>query len=324
MSSFFLFLLGGFQIERAGAAITAFESNKVRALLTYLAVERRAHTRSALAALLWPDHPEEMARTNLRHVLRQLRQSLPDPDPSTPLLLTTHQTIELNRGLDFTVDAGRFTQLLAACAGHQHPTLTACAECMERYRQAAELYRGDFLAGLSFYGSEPFEEWAVVQREFLHRQALELFFLLAAYYEEQGKHDQAQQYAHRQLALEPWREEAHRQLMRLLAYSGQRSAALAQFAQCRKILADELSVEPHAETVALYEQIRDGKLDKMTGRQDDKMTVSSRHPVILSSPHLVTLSPVQDWGRRQPPPISTVGRRKANSSSAGLAVSVVN
>jgi DNA-binding SARP family transcriptional activator len=43
--------------------------------------------------------------------------------------------------------------------------------------------------------------------------------------------------------------------MRLLARSGQRSAALRQYETCRHTLADELGVEPHEETTALYERI---------------------------------------------------------------------
>jgi len=38
------------------------------------------------------------------------------------------------------------------------------------------------------------------------------------------------------LTLEPWQEEAHRQLMTLLAHSGQHSTALAQYETCRRVL----------------------------------------------------------------------------------------
>lgn len=286
MAAFSLTLLGGFQVERDGLVVAAFESNKVRALLAYLAIEtERIHQRAQLATLLWPDHPDAMARSNLRHVLHQLRQTLAD-DPATPLLLTTYQTVELNPVFVLNTDVRHFTTLLATCARHSHSTLTDCPACMERYQQAARLYQGDFLAGLSFYGSEPFEEWAVIQRELLHQQALTVFFTLAAYHEAQGSYDQAQSCAQRQLALEPWREEAHRQLMRLLAYRGQRSAALAQYNQCRQLLADELGVEPSAETTALYEEIRSGKFDKVTNAD----------PISLSPPHPVTSAPLQDWG----------------------------
>ena len=43
-----------------------------------------------------------------------------------------------------------------------------------------------------------------------------------------GAWAQAQQYARRQLVLEPWREEAHRQLVRLLVRQGLRAAVIGQ------------------------------------------------------------------------------------------------
>ena len=64
--------------------------------------------------------------------------------------------------------------------------------------------------------------------------------------------------AQRHVELEPWSERAHRQWMRALAASGQRGAALAQYETCRQVLAEELGVEPGAETTALYERIRGG------------------------------------------------------------------
>ena len=77
-------------------------------------------------------------------------------------------------------------------------------------------------------------------------------------YEQRADYERALRHAWRQVELEPWREAAHRQVMRLLALSDQRVAALAQFETCRRLLADELGVEPEAETAALYEQIRGG------------------------------------------------------------------
>ncbi|CAN5778721.1 NB-ARC domain-containing protein [soil metagenome] len=295
MEALSIALFGGFAVAVQGEPISAFESNKVRALLAYLTVEARTagarpHQRSVLAGLLWPDYPEETARRNLRHVLRQLRQTLPEPTGSPPLLLTNYQTIQINPDYAYVLDVARFAQLLVAARRCLHRTLAACIDCRTRYAEAAQLYRGDFLAGLALYDSEPFDEWALLQREGLHRQAMELFFTLATYHEQQGHYEEAQQYARRQLELEPWREEAHRQLMRVLAHSDQRIAALAQFAQCRKILADELGVEPDAETVALYEEIRSGKLDKKTRRQGD--AVADRAIENLKSP----IQNLQDWG----------------------------
>ena len=91
----------------------------------------------------------------------------------------------------------------------------------------------------------------LARREGLHRQALQALFTLAEAHEQQGDLEAALPYARRQVELEPWHEPGQQQLMRLLALSGQRSAALAQYEACRKALADELQVEPSAETKRL-------------------------------------------------------------------------
>jgi predicted ATPase/Tfp pilus assembly protein PilF len=116
------------------------------------------------------------------------------------------------------------------------------------------------LAGFAVDDSLPFEEWLLVQREFIHQQGLRLFGLLAAAHEQQGRYDTAHDYARRQLALEPWYEAAHRQAMLALAHQGDRDRALAQFAACRDILWQELGVEPAPETAVLAQQIRDGDI----------------------------------------------------------------
>ncbi len=100
-----------------------------------------------------------------------------------------------------------------------------------------------------------FEEWVLLRREQHHRQALDTLHTLTTHYLEVGAYEQARYFAEKQLALEPWREEAHRQLMRTLALSGLRSAALAQYNTCRRILADELGIEPSAQTTTLYQRI---------------------------------------------------------------------
>ena len=124
-----------------------------------------------------------------------------------------------------------------------------------------ELYRGDLLEGFYVRQAPAFEEWVLAQRVRLRDLALDALHTLAVHHTRRGPagHAAAMAYTARLLALEPWREEAHRQLMLLLASSGQRGAALAQFEACRRVLAEELGVEPGAETVALYSRIRDGQ-----------------------------------------------------------------
>ncbi|MDQ1300428.1 MAG: hypothetical protein QG637_345 [Chloroflexota bacterium] len=66
--------------------------------------------------------------------------------------------------------------------------------------------------------------------------------------------------ARRWLALDPLREEAHRQVMRLHAWADQRNAALHQYRECVRILEQELGVAPLRETTELYEAIKGNRL----------------------------------------------------------------
>ena len=290
--------LGELQVARAGAVLTLFHTDKHRALLPYLALEPRVHTRAELAQFLWPGYSDESARSSLRQALHQLRQTLSDAAADRPWLLLTRQTVQLNPDAPIHVDVLTFRHLLATCASHAHAELTTCAPCLARLRQAVDLYRGDFLAGFSVADSPPFEEWRRVIQEQLHIQALDALTYLVTAAEAAGDDAQALHDARRLLTLEPWLEAVHCQVMRLLARRGERAEALAQYQRCRQVLAEEMGVEPAAETVALYEQIRAGKLGRETSRQGDKETRRQgdrRDEPLPLSPSPVSLSAVRDW-----------------------------
>lgn len=254
-------VLGHFQLEIDQAA-AKFATDSTRALLAYLAIEAGTHERAKLAALLWPEQPESIARQNLRQTLLFLKQALGNGSAVENLLEITAKTIQFHRDL-VNIDVYHFRQLWAACRAHEHGALVDCADCISRLQQAADLYQGEFLSGIFIKNSPPFEEWVLYLREQLHRQALEALHVLTNCLEAAADYGQMQHYAARQLRLEPWREEAHRQMMRALALSGQGTAALAQYATCQRVLAEELGVPPSTETTELYEQIKADTFDKM-------------------------------------------------------------
>jgi predicted ATPase/DNA-binding SARP family transcriptional activator len=252
-----LALLGSFEVTLDGHSVTTLESVKVRALLAYLAVEvGRSHTRAFLAELLWPDLPAATALTYLRHVLAKLKEAIPDSASSSPpFLLITRDTIALNPAGDYQLDILSFTALLESCATHPHRHPETCRSCARRHVAAVALYRGDFLDHFLLGDSAAFEEWAALKRERLCQQMLDALACLTTFYERRGAFQDAQRTAWRRGELDPWGDEAAQQLMRVLWLSGQRSAALAHYARYRRILHQELGVEPSAETTALYERI---------------------------------------------------------------------
>lgn len=235
MAHLSLSLLGPFKATLDGEPVTHWPSNKVRALLAYLAVEAdRPHPREVLAGLLWPDYPERSAHTNLSNALSHLRTLLRDRDQPAPCLLIERETVQFNPQADCWVDVRAFL----------HRQTCEVSENLTGLVEAVGLYRGSFLEGFSLRDSPPFEQWALVTRERLQRQAMEALTRLAALEEERGEYERALAYARRQLEIEPWQEGAHRDLMRLLALNNQRSAALAQYEACQRApLADFSSLE---------------------------------------------------------------------------------
>ena len=261
MSKLELSFLGLFSARLDGAPVTSFESNKVRALLAYLAVEsQRPHARETLAALLWPDWPDSAARSNLRYALADLRKVIHDQQAEPPFLVISRDALQFNAASDQRVDVADFIELASKSAAG----LSSEGE-IERLCRALELYRGEFLDGFAIPDAAPFEDRVRLKREQLHRLHLGVLGELASAYEQEGDIAQALVYAWRGVEFEPWQEVAQRQLMRLLALDGQRSAALAQYEACRRSLAEELGVEPSDETTRLYESIRDGTLEAQAG-----------------------------------------------------------
>ncbi|MEW6241717.1 MAG: BTAD domain-containing putative transcriptional regulator, partial [Chloroflexota bacterium] len=237
--------LGGLQIKRADQTLDGFISNKVPALLAYLAVTRRAHSRDKLAALLWGEMSDADAKNNLRQALANLKKYFEDE------LTITRDTIEFTG--DAFVDSLEFdsTLRLASSLDPERGATTLTS--------SLALYRGDFLEGFHVRDAPEFEDWMLTERARLRELALQALHHLAEIQMSRADYPAALEATSRLLAFDPWREEAHRQRMSALARAGQRSAALAQYQSCRRVLQKELGVEPSAETTALYEQIRNAE-----------------------------------------------------------------
>ncbi|MFO7537016.1 MAG: protein kinase, partial [Chloroflexota bacterium] len=124
---------------------------------------------------------------------------------------------------------------------------------------AVTLYRGDFLSDFYLENSNEYEEWAAARRAVLRLQTLEALAALADHSLAQSDYVQAEAYAQRQVAMEPLREEGHRQLIRTLARSGRRSAAVAAYDELTTLLRSELGIEPELQTQQLIQSVRQGK-----------------------------------------------------------------
>ncbi|MEM7331183.1 MAG: tetratricopeptide repeat protein [Chloroflexota bacterium] len=269
-------LLGNFQAAINEQPLTRFRSDKVRALLAYLAIENnRAHRRDSLATLLWTDAPTSNGLKNLRGNLYRLKTAIEQGNATLyeQLFDFSNRSVKLDLGSPMPnvwIDAVHFERLFDESESHQHQDIYSCSDCIGRVETAVSLYKGELLPGFNLEDAELFDEWLLLKREQYHQQAQNGLDLLITYYFNQKQVAKVRQYCQRQLELEPWHEKAYRYLMLALAHGGQRTAALAQFEKCQQVLWDELGVEPHKETIAVYEQIKTTEAD--LGKQTAVLT----------------------------------------------------
>lgn len=253
MSRLGLHLLGPPHLERDGAVV-ALDRHKALALLAYLALAEGVHARDSLAALLWPGADQAHARGALRSTLAALRHVTGDN-----ILHCEGDRVNLYRGNDLCVDVAHFYAFLAQADAHSHGPLVRCDACTAALAEAVRLYRDDFMAGFSLHDAPEFDNWQSYQTETLRMElvgALErLTWLEAA----RGDHRAAVRYARRWLEQDPVCEAPHRALMQIYVQAGNRGAALRQYQECARILAEELEIEPDPATVALRDAVIGGQ-----------------------------------------------------------------
>jgi DNA-binding SARP family transcriptional activator len=232
-------VLGGFEARVEPGSVLVLPTKKTQALLTYLALPLgQSHARDKLATLLWGDMPDAQALGNLRQGLARVRRAL--PRSVLRALVLDGKSVALDSSL-VEVDVARFERLVA----------DGKPDSLE---QAAILYRGDLLAGLTL-AERPFEDWLTSERERLHELALQALTRLLAHQEQLRIAEPAIQTGLRLLALDPLQEAVHRAVMRLYTELGRRAAALRQYQRCVSILRRELAAEPELETQRLYQEI---------------------------------------------------------------------
>jgi len=228
---------------------------KPAALLAYLALEG-ATSRSKLTGLFWPESREDAARTNLRQLVRRVRQ-LPD------VSLTGNDPLHLGPSLE--VDC---VQMQLAFLAGEHTVGLA--------------FSGDLLEHYDYDDCPVFRDWLVAEREQLVNLRRQALLTEIERLKREGAWLDARAHAEALIRLDPTSEEAYQQLMRLHHWIGDRSAALAAYQRCREALRQQLGVEPLPETVTLAEEIaRGGQNDPPPRRRQEPLPHATLRPPVL-------------------------------------------
>jgi predicted ATPase/DNA-binding SARP family transcriptional activator len=227
---------------------------KQRALLALLLIRRTDVPSDFLIDALWHECPPKGARNTLQVYVSKLRRAL-----GRRVVETTSAGYRLNLD-DCTVDADRFESQYrqgqtAIAAGDAEAAAATLAE-------ALRLWRGPALADLRY---EPFAQAEAGRLDELRlaclEERIEADLLL-------GRHASLVGELEALIVEQPLRERLRGQLITALYRSGRQSEALAQYQATRRMLADELGLEPSPE-------LRD--LERMVLAHDPELAAPEQH-----------------------------------------------
>jgi len=233
------------------------DTRKAIALLAYLVVEKSA-SRDTLSGLFWAEASQERARATLRRTLSALKGAT-----GTDLIDADRNLITLVGEVSSDLDT--LGRELEATTEHGHDPRDVCDRCIPHLRRATGLYRGDFLEGFSVKASPEFDDWVRSVAESTRIRIGEAFDRLGTALAASGEYPAAINAVAQWIELDPLHEPAHRFLMLLHAWAGDRPGAIEAYRNCVTILDQELGVAPLEETTELYEAILDEDLPPAPG-----------------------------------------------------------
>ncbi|MEO8392036.1 MAG: BTAD domain-containing putative transcriptional regulator [Chloroflexota bacterium] len=218
------------------------DRQKSVALLVYLSVTNRSHSRDWLTALLWPD--VGTGRTQLRIALSALRKTL-----GSDRFHTNRDEIALF-GARLWSDIDEFRRLSAALLREDS------APDKTDFDSLLALSTYDFMAGFTLRDAPEFDAWQRSEEQQLRWTFEQVLARCAAYWSKSGNFDAAISAARRWVAIDPLNEESRRLLMKLYAWTYHRPLAAQEYQQVKALLRAELGVEPEAKTTSLFQDIQ--------------------------------------------------------------------
>jgi DNA-binding SARP family transcriptional activator len=242
-------ILGPLEVWLNGEPV-ALGGVKQRMVLAVLLLRRGVVvSNDELVHQLWGDQPPHSAANTVQTYISRLRAVLePDrPRNTGPQLLVTRPPGYLFQITDRQLDAARFAQLLEEGTAHLRSGQAELA--LERLRESLSLWRGAALAD--------FPDAIFAKTE---RARLEGLRLVAQEHQIEaelalGRHRELIAPLEVLIREHPHQETMHRLLMLALYRSGRQADALGVYHQTRKLLADELGIDPSAELKAMHEAI---------------------------------------------------------------------
>ncbi|MBS1715002.1 MAG: winged helix-turn-helix domain-containing protein [Armatimonadetes bacterium] len=211
-------MLGGLRARHSDIVVQKFQTQKTGALLAYLALEiGKTVPRDKLASLIWSDGDTVALRNRLNQAVSSLRRQLEAPGSGVGrVFISDHQVLGLDPN-SVSSDVVEFeTQIEKA------QSMPKGADKLKALETAASLYRGELLEGIQ-------EPWVLPKRTHYAADIRQVLHELIRENADMGRFAQAADFANRLVELEPGDEQAHLDLITMLANAGRHQAALRHF-----------------------------------------------------------------------------------------------
>jgi DNA-binding SARP family transcriptional activator/predicted ATPase len=245
MPSITVKLLGTAHVLKDDSTVT-FPFKKAEALFYYLAVTKQA-SRDQLAALLWPDSPEDAAKKKLRDAMYKIRKAF----GIDIIICPQKQVITLNPQFPIHIDIDNLSET-------------------ESNSATIPSYTGDFLDGFLLKDAEAFLDWAHRKQEFFREIYIKLLYKHIDAHKDHRDFDLAR-HARLLIRADEFDETAYRLLMKALAGNGAYNKAISVYNRLTELLDRELGIAPESQTRDLYVSLlekRKVKLDSHLRKQE--------------------------------------------------------
>jgi DNA-binding SARP family transcriptional activator len=224
-----LALLNGFELVCDGVPVDLPLSGQ--RLVALLALQNRLLLRSYVAGVLWLDSAEDRAQANLRSTLWRLHKC------SHALVETRNQHLRLGSEVD--VDLRRAEELARGALDDTAPV-------------PVEPVSHPLVCDLL---PDWYEDWVLIEREQFRQLRLRALDALCERLTRAGRFGEALETGLAALAGEPLRESAHRAVIRVHLAEGNPGEAIRQYRLCRRLLSEQLGVDPSRQTEELMHDV---------------------------------------------------------------------
>jgi LuxR family transcriptional regulator, maltose regulon positive regulatory protein len=244
-------VLGHVEISRDPAkpfAQDAWTTRRARDIFCYIATyKNRRVPKDVLIEAFWKDEEIEAVEKNFHPTISHIRKALNSRQPlKQNFIVFRDGSYQLNPDFSYRIDTEEFRQHIADAQAAKRAGDNG--RLRESLATAYTLYRGEFMEGL-------YEDWAEEQRNVYREQFLRVLNALAKLSVSEKLWNDALRYAGEILAIDPYREDLHRLVMKVLAVQSKPAAVRKHYEDMQTVLKTELGILPAAETRRLFQEL---------------------------------------------------------------------